>query len=182
MRIFAYCDRRYERPTRKLFDRYADDGLMRTSPPVTVAMFQPEWLEGQEVIYLDLHGLPGARYLYAGGEYALAVDAVRGAHLDGAVVFATSCNMPETPFLRAFLDAGASAVITGEGENWGGRWKLTGAGKLAWEFLYRYSTAPLFASEALDRAKDALASYRYHRIFHRKATRDALEFRVWRRE
>ena len=182
MRIFAYCDRRYERPTRKLFDRYADDGLMRTSPPVTVATFDSAWLESREVIYLDLHGLPGARYLYAGGEYALAVDAVRGAHLDGAVVFATSCYMPETPFLRAFLDAGASAVITGEGQNWGGRWKLTGAAKLAWEFLRQMENTDSSIEYWLGRAQDWLASYRYHRWFHRKATRDALAFRVWRRE
>ena len=180
MRIFAYCDRRYEKPSRKLFDRYADGGLMRTSPPVTVATFDPTWLESQEVIYLDLHGLPGARYLYADGEYALDVDTVRGANLGGAVVFATSCYMSETPFLRAFLDAGASAVITGEGENYGGRWKLTGAGKLAWEFLKWRDEGFMGIDNALGLAKLELASYRYHRIFHRKATQDALAFRVWR--
>jgi len=181
MNILAYCDRHYEQVTRKLFERYATDGMMLTCPPVTAREFQPEWLRGHDVIYLDLHGVPDEPRLWGDeGEYALGIEHIR--NVDGAAVFATTCYWPETPFPRAFYDAGAKVVIGGPGRNWGseGWWPWpVGAQRLAMWFMEYLQTAS--PDEALEMAKRRLARGWCQRLLHWKATQDALEFTIQER-
>jgi len=49
-------------------------------------------MEGHELLYLCLHGLPGQPYWY-GGDWstALSADQIRDAYLDGAIVYAAGC-------------------------------------------------------------------------------------------
>lgn len=176
LKILAYCDQRYEQATRRVV---GEGAMIVTSPPAFAGDVE---LEGYDLIYLDLHGQPGSVYLYSGPETdraALSVWAVRAANLDGAIIFATTCYLPQTPFVRAFLDAGASAVIGGDGENWGTSERLSGAQVLALLTL-RALVAGRELDDALKKAKRKLHFSLLRRLWDRKATADALQFQIWR--
>lgn len=179
MRILAYCDATWERATRKAVGKKA---MVLTSPPIYAADFNPAWLEGLDLLYLDLHGIPGSVYLWSGPKghrsAALSLKTIMAADLRGTVVFLTTCYLPETHFLRAFLDAGAKAVIGGAGENWGTSRGLSGAQRLA-KWLIRFLRRGKSPEEALRLAKRAL---RWLPTLHLKARRDALEFQIWTQE
>lgn len=177
MRIFAYVDQRYQHATRKVV---GEEATVLTSPPIYAFDFNPEWLEGYDLIYLDLHGRPNSIYLYSGEEGlsgALDVKHVFNARLGGAVVFATTCHLPDTKFLSAFLDAGASAVIAGAGLNWGNRTRISGAQLLA-ALTIRALRAGKTADDALIEAKRRLR-FSIHRLRDWGATIDALLFNVY---
>lgn len=177
MHIFAYVDQRYQNATRKVV---GEGATLLTSPPIYAADFNPEWLEGYDLIYLDLHGQPGSVYLYSGEEgrmAALSLKVVRAARLGGAVVFATTCHLPNTHFLDAFLDAGASAVIAGMGLNWGKQTRASGA-----QLLAMLTIRAMKAGKAFDVAlADAKARLRFslQRLLDRDATEDALAFQAY---
>jgi len=153
--------------------------MVLTSPPICATDFNPAWLEGIDLLYLDLHGIPGSVYLWSGPKghrsAALSLKTVLATDLQNTVVFLTACYLPQTHFLRAFLDAGARAVIGGAGENWGTSRGLSGAQRLA-RWLIHFLRRGKSPEEALRLAKRAL---RWLPTLHLKARRDALEFQIW---
>lgn len=176
MRILAYTDQRYAVATRQVVGVGA---TILTSPPLYAADVSASMLQGYDLIYIDLHGDPGSVYLYSGKpalQAALKLDTVLGSNLTGCVVLATTCYLPQTKFIEAFLNAGARAVIAGDGENYGDRTRLSGAQVLAHKFIECYTGN---AGTALEWAKQSMQSSLWARFFQRKATADALQFRLF---
>ncbi len=178
MRVLAYVDARYEAATRAVVGPFAD---VLTAPPLAASVMSADILSGHEVLYLDLHGQPGSVYLYFGEgarQAALAVATVRAASLHGTVVIATTCYLPQTPFLAALLGAGAAAVIAGDGENYAGRTRVAGAQLLARLAIKRLQLG-YPAPEALAYAQRVLAGNLRLRLFQPRETADTLAFRVF---
>jgi hypothetical protein len=179
MRILALCDQWYEEATRKVVGERA---RVVTCPPTFASDVEPGWLGGYDFIYVDLHGQPGSAYLYAGRKQelaALSVPVVRKANLKGTVVFAATCFLPHTPFLKAFLASGATAVMGGYGTNYGAAHRLVGAQHLA-----KFTIQGLMAGWDLETAFNA-GLHRLRRnlmawVLDPRETADTLEFRIWR--
>lgn len=176
MKILAYTDRRYLAATRKVVGRGAD---ILMSPPLYAAHISGDLLCCYDAIYLDLHGEPGDDHLFSAGGAAMTLRAVQGAQMHGTTVIATTCHLPETPFLDAFLGAGA-VVIGGAGRNWGTRRRLSGAQVLA-RYIIRALKRGATPEYALAQAKRRLR-YSLKRLVDKAASDDALEFRIWRRD
>lgn len=186
MQLLAYGMQTHERVTSRIWKSVATGGLSITSPPYAEPTVPPIWFRGYDAIYIDLHGEPGDVFLMgdtATGRMtkALSLHTVRRAKLGGAVVFLTSCYLPQTGFIDAFLDAGASAVIGGKGKNWGSRRRPHGAQLLGLYFLELFAKGDMPTEYTLKCAKHRLRWNVWERIAYPKATRDALEFRIWRR-
>lgn len=185
MQVFAYCAEQFEKSTSK-----AAGVKPITCPPVNATSFQPAWLEGKRLLYFDLHtGRPGADYWLGDfGVIALTAQQVREADLGDAVVFALNCYLADSdsPMLDALLDAGASLVIGGDGQNWAGaRRNLYGAALLGLWFrrLFLAGMNPLKALAwakkrlGLSLAKDK-AIGKGKRVM---AARDTMGFRAYYR-
>ena len=119
MRVFAYCARRFAKATRR-----AAGVSPATCPPLSAETFWTQWaaIAAADLVYVDLHGRPGADAWYGdGGVVACTADQVRTLNLRGAVVFAVNCYVGDqtSPMLQALLEAGAGYVIAGEGANYG---------------------------------------------------------------
>ena len=127
MRVFAYCTQSLRVITERAAGTEAracppwyGDGRDWDSNGRYMIKFRPAWMEGYQLLYFALHGRPGDPAWYGdGGIVALTAEMVRQADLTDSVVFSSACHLPESPMLEAFLDAGASWVIGGSGENWG---------------------------------------------------------------
>jgi hypothetical protein len=181
MRVFAYCDWSFEKSM-----RWVAGVQPVTCPPVNGESFDLAWLENQDLILIDLHGERGLDYWYAVADeggipqriVALRAEQIRLANLGGAVVFATSCYLGEedSPMLAALLDAGASYVIAGAGENLAGERKVAGAGLLGLFFrmFLKAGESPL---DALATAKDSL----WLVARNKQAREDALAFQAFER-
>ena len=188
MKVFAYCSLSFDKPTRR-----AAGATPFTSPPVTVASFDPRWLEGKRLLYFDLHGEMGEPVWRGDGTIALDVGTILEANLGGAVVFATSCYLAEeaSPMLDAFLRSGASYVIGGDGLNWapGSGRRLYGAHTLGL-WVRRLVLAGFGAPRALAVAKKAIRfqmrrqkGAKGERIGSKKllaASEDTLGFRIYK--
>lgn len=183
MRIFAYCDESFEKSM-----RWVAGIKPVTCPPTNAESFDLSLLENQDLILIDLHGERGLDYWYAvvagpGGivqrVVALRSEQIRLADLGGAVVFATICYLGESdsPMLAAMLDAGASIVIAGAGENLAGERKVAGAGLLAL-FFRMYLEAGASPLKALATAKDSLRLVGRNK----RAKQDTLAFQAFKRE
>lgn len=182
MNVFAYCDKRYVEATYQTVGWTAD---VITSPPVFVSSFQPEWLEEADFIYIDLHGQIGSVYLYSGPQQqwaALSLEAVRQAKLqNGPTVFFTTCYLPQTQFVTAFLEAGAKVVIGGDGENFGGKRRISGAQVLAQCYIQAMIETPDAPAETLlERAKSRFGKQVLQVFLNPTDTKDALEFKLWK--
>jgi hypothetical protein len=181
LRTLAYCDSRYLGATIGVVGNRAD---VITSPPVDAKTFNPRWLMGYDVVYIDLIGEPGDPYLYrrVGDlvEPALAVETVKEADLARAIVVTTACYLDETPFLSAFLASHAGAVIGGPGYNYGSEDRPLGAQRLARHILGRLQWGDT-PEEALSRARERM-SVGLERLFYKQATEDAMAFQVYRRD
>lgn len=189
MNVLAYCDAAFLPATRRVL---GEQGLILTCPPHTLETLPPATLEGRDFIYLDLHGAAGRATLYGGGGAvpALHVDTVRAADLTGTVVFATTCYLPETPFLDAFLQAGA-VVVAGPARNYryspelGRLFRRAYAGDSGELFIprrpgpARWPTLAQRATVALARAKQLLARQLWRWVASVPAMRDALAFQVY---
>lgn len=195
MRILGITNKRYLKATMAVVGDEAD---LLISPPLRCCCITPEHLQGYDFIYIDLHGEAGKEFLYSQDEEgrlieALRVETIRQAKLEGTVVFATSCYLPETPFIEAFLKAGVKAVIAGEGENYGKLTKTSGAQRLAKnliEELERGGRADtqvcpneqvhhnqVRIDEALLAAKEKMKGL--VSVFDREGTKDSLEFSIY---
>lgn len=114
MNVFAYCAASFARSVRR-----AAGVEPLLCPPARFDQIDPTWLEGFDLLYFKLHGLPSQPFWYGDGwQTALSDDVIRAANLSGAVVFVANCWLPESPMLQALLDAGARAVIGGSGPNY----------------------------------------------------------------
>jgi hypothetical protein len=178
VRILALTATRYLRATLEVV---GDEAEFLVAPPLGAAEIKAPLLEGYDVLYIDLHGIPSNRYLWADPEQiwpALGLDAVREADLQGVTVVATTCWLDETPFPEAFGQSGAQ-VVGGGGPNvgsQGGRGMLIGAQLLARELLVGLRAGEDVAA-ALDGARRVLARSVW-RLINRRAVDDALAFRV----
>jgi hypothetical protein len=176
VKILAFTDRRYAKATRKVTGWDAD---IVACPPFMAADIESFWLESYDFLYLDLHGLKGSVRLWSGPQLwaALDIKTVKGANLAGTIVFATSCFLPETRFIEAFLASGATCLVSGKGENYGTRAGINGAQKLAKLFIdgLQQGKAPALAlSTAKKRLRRSVS-----RLLYPKATKDALQFHLW---
>jgi len=138
-----------------------------TSPPLRLGTRQaagldPGLLEGRDLLYLALHGLPGEPYWYGDGAMtALSTAAFRGAHdgrplaLRNTVVFVASCHFTEGPFFAALLACRPRALIAGSGENYARSLSLVGPHLLGY-YLRRALEAGLLPRLALEVAKARL--------------------------
>jgi hypothetical protein len=119
VKVFAYCAANYTEATRR-----AAGVEPLVCPPVTAETLDLRQLEGNDFIFINLHSLPGAYALLGtqtGPPIALRAEQLQGVDLGGSVVFSEACFMGDEqhPMRKAFLDAGASAVVAGPGENAG---------------------------------------------------------------
>lgn len=191
MRTFAYCAKTFA----PAMARVAGVTPV-TCPPWTVFTFRPQWLQGQGLIYFDLHGLPGLDHWFEevpspmlkipSRTMAITAEQIRSADLGGAVVFCLSCYLePGSPMLEALLGANASYVIGGEGLNYGGTSQLMGADLLGYWFRIALERGrePL-AALALARRIVKLDLFKHAVLGQKKAeeaARDTLKFRAYHR-
>ncbi|MBU0494099.1 MAG: hypothetical protein KKA73_04915 [Chloroflexi bacterium] len=182
MRVFAYCAQSFAATTRA-----AAGVAPLTSPPLTGATFDPRWLAGYDLLYLDLHGQPGQPTWWGDEAVALTAAQIQTTDLTGAVVFAVNCHLADadSPMLDALLSAGARYVIGGDGRNWGGERALLGAPLLGQWFrrLLRVHVPPLLAlrwAKARVQA-DLWAADAQERHDLAEAARDTLAFQAYYR-
>lgn len=129
------------------------------APPLTMAGFRPGMIEGADLVYICLHGLPDQSYLY-GSDWSTVVsaDQVRRADLAGAVVYMAGC-WGQGPMTDALLAAGAVAVVGDADSTWAGYVLPTGSNALGQRFVRRVKAGQM-AQEALVGAKaDYAATY-----------------------
>jgi len=169
MRVFAYSLASTERSWARVA------GIQpATSPPTNALSFRPGWLEYRDLLMFKLHGRPGsATWMGDGFTTALTVEGLHGVDLMGAVVFASNCYLPESPFLGALLGAGASAVIGGSGVNYGGVGTMAGADILG-----------LYVRNALERGLSPSAALSWAKIrltlkWRTAAVADTLGFELY---
>lgn len=178
MRVFAYCCASFRDITRKAA------GVEPTCSPPTSVYNLSAWRLGRyDLLYFDLHGLPGESF-WLGDDRTLAMTAtvLRTINLTGAIVFALNCYLADegSPMLDALLDAGARYVIGGDGKNWAGPRTLWGASLLGLWFrrLLAWRVSPLRAL-ALAKQRVRWSMVRKHK---RLAAKDTLGFRAYYRE
>jgi len=179
MRVFAYCCASFRDITRK-----AAGVEPLISPPTSVYNLDVRQLSGHDLLYFDLHGLPGESF-WLGDDHTLAMTAaaLREADLRGATVFALSCYLADenSPMMDALLDAGARYVVGADGRNWaGGRQAMMGAGLLGLWFrrLLTWGVPPLRAL-AWGKRRVRLSAVKQNK---RLAAKDTLGFRAYYRE
>ena len=97
--------------------------------------FRPETINGRDLVYICLHGLPDQPYLYASDwSTAVSADQLRAARLDGAVVYMAGC-FGQGPVAEALLAAGAQAVVGDADSTWAGYVLPTGSNALGRLFV-----------------------------------------------
>jgi hypothetical protein len=176
VRIFAYCSAESVKATRR-----AAGVKPLVCPPVTAETLDLALLEGNDLIYLNLHSLSGVGALLGsvdGPPVALRADQLEGLDLGGAVVFAESCYLGDAkhPMRRALLDAGARAVVAGAGKNWGSESAAPKGADVLGLWLRRGLQAGMGLDLAFRLAKIAICG----KAIRSKAARDALAFRIFR--
>lgn len=140
MRVLAYSAASFKNSARQ-----AAGVEPLTCPPFDANHLPGGVFEGYDLLYFDLHGLPGLDYWFeevTNGQgmttriKALTAEQIKQMNLKDAVIFATNCHLgdEDSPMLDALLDAGAAYVIGGPGKNWANRNTLSGAAALG-QFL-----------------------------------------------
>ena len=174
MRILAYCIA----PAREAVGA-ATGVAPLTSPPWTADLLVPERLQGYDLLYFRLNGLPDLPNTWFGqGPRGGLVPALHKEHLDalepdglgGAVVVLANCYGAGSPMVREVYQAGASAVMAGYGPNWGAADRLVGTDLLVRWVILSLRTG-FSAARALQLAKMRLAMSAW-----RAADRDAMQF------
>ena len=145
-----------------------------TSPPISSGTFRPGWLEYRDLIMLKLHGEQGTSFWWGDDTAALSMAELQDVDLGGAIVFAENCWLPESPMLKALLEAGASAVVGGSGVNYGGTHTMAGADVLGLYFRRALQIGIKDPQNAL-----AYAKLRLRLKWRTLATRDTLDFQLY---
>jgi len=168
MKTLAWCGLGWERAVRKAA------GIQPiTTPPLTTTTFTSNLLSGYDFIYIKLHGLANQSYWYGSNwETAVSAKQLQQCNLSGTIIFVSNCYLPNSPMLNALLQAGAQAVIGGEGLNYAGINQLSGADKLGYYFR-RLLILKRPPNETLTIAKKLL----YKR--NNSITKDTKQFQVW---
>jgi hypothetical protein len=175
MRIFAYCDKRYEQATRKAVGGGAK---VVTCPPFTAdsiarhaGAFNEE-IGAAELVYLNLHAMPGrAEWFTTDGLAALYAETLSGFDLHRAIVFMVNCYAGGG-MLDALKATKPRAIIGGDGENLGALNALAGADVLGLWFR-RGLQLGLGVRQAL-----ALGKARLGLTPKTRSVKDALQFEV----
>jgi len=189
MKIVAYCARSLSGAIEK-----ATHTIPLTSPPLTLDSFKPVWLEGKELIYFKLHGLPDQAYWYGDNwTTALSANLIRKANLHNTIIFVANCYLYEKcegshkmgPMLNALLDAGASAVVGGPGKNYAKSDTIFGADQLGALFV-RWIKLGFSALAAFNLAQKQFAFQAWQVRKAKQATKDerlamkdTLEFQIF---
>jgi len=206
MQVFAYCALEYKKATNAVVGKNAtvimcppitdvtfDPAWLEgpragrrgnECPPRTSTSGKARMKGPWELIFFNLHGMVSVGAFFGakdGPPVALRVQQLWGLDLGGAVVFATTCFLGDPkshPMREALLEAGASAVIAGPGENYGGRTAELKGADLLGLWVRRWLAVGFGPAMALKLAKARM------RWAARKsgAARDALGFRVWMKE
>lgn len=107
-------------------------------PPGRADTFDPALLQGRDLIYVCLHGLPNQPYLYGDKfETALSAEQIRTVNLGGAVVYMAGCYGGGGPIADAFSEAGAVCVVGDRDLTWAGTWLPLGSNRLGRLFVRR---------------------------------------------
>jgi hypothetical protein len=173
MNVFAYCTRAAREAVGA-----AVDASPLTSPPMRASRFDPQWLEGYDLLYFRLHGKPHSTAWYNDeGTMSLAPIQVARADLGGAVVVAATCYGAENgAMVRAFYEAGAALVIAGPGENVAAAERVVGV-----DLLVQWVIRLMRLGAGVERALQA-ARWRLRLTGWRASDRDAAQFAVVGRE
>ncbi len=153
-------------------------GVMPYSfPPLDMNKFDPKWLEGADLLYIHLHGMPDQPYWYGDHlDTAISAEQIKRLNLAGVVSFVANCYGAGSRMLEALLEAGCSAVIAGPGTNYTVEDQVRGADKLGAEFIKAYSQDPdRDVGRALVIAKDRIRLLSLVSPWER----DALEFKIY---
>jgi hypothetical protein len=146
VRVFAYCLASTAGSVRRMAGVEP-----ATAPPLVDHRFRPAWLEYRDLVFFKLHGAPGDP-LWRGDDLqpALSTGTLVQAKLKGALVFASSCWLPESPMLAALFEAGAAGVVGGRGTNYGGTATMAGADLLGlyWRWGLQLGLSPATALTA----------------------------------
>jgi len=120
---------------------------------MTLDTFNPALLEGRDLLYFALHGLPDQPFWY-GDDYltAISAQAFDGLSLRKTVVFVACCHFTDSPFLPALQACSPRALIAGSGENFARTKTLVGPHLLGY-YLRRTLAAGLPPRLALATAK-----------------------------
>lgn len=193
MRTFAYCAASFEKSVAK-----AAGVKPYLSPPLTMTEFDPFSLEGYDLLYFKLHGLPGQPFWY-GDNWTTAISAeqIRTTNLHNAVVFVANCNLwlskpgdprKNAPILLALLQAGARAVIGGPGENYAKADQLFGADQLGRHFCralrFGFTPSGAFKLAHTQFEVQVRIKFRSKKTTNRErmALKDTLEFRIFEQD
>jgi len=138
------------------------------------AQFDPQWLEGHDLLYFRLHGLPGqVGWFGDNGLLALTRVHVDVADLGGAVVVVANCYSADNdPMVDALRRAGSEAVIAGPGPNLAAGNKIVGTDLLV-QWIIRGLRVGMGPRKAL-----AVARMRLGLTAWRASDRDARGFRI----
>lgn len=174
MRTLALCSYEYERWVKK-----AAGVQPILSPPFNAEVFKPSIFQSYDLLYIKLYGLENQPY-WVNKQDRIVLDAeqVGSLNLKGTTVFVANCYLPDSPMLAALLQAGAKAVVGGDGFNYFRKSKLAGADLLGLNFR-RALQMGLSPKKALAVAKAPL-KFKERRGKADKVTMDTLAFKVWR--
>ena len=125
-----------------------------TSPPITLATFDPRLLDGQDLVTFKLHGLDGQPYWYGdGGITACSADQLAQARLPGALVFVANCwGGAQSPMIQALQAAMVAALCR----------QIDGADVLG--YVWRHMVELGFDAETGLRLGKIMARYRRPRL------------------
>lgn len=149
-----------------------------TSPPWTSKRFDPQVMEGYDLLYFRLHQAQAIQGVWLGerddGEWipALRVEQLEGLDLGSCIVVIANCWGVEGPFVPAFYQAGAAVVIAAPGPNFGASNAVVGADLLV-QWIIRGLRWGFSVRRALAMAKVRLLATAW-----RGTDRDALAFQI----
>jgi hypothetical protein len=145
-RHFGLCALQWKNESSRVYSVLSKEGL-RTSPPVDIDSFSPEWLEAAALIYFNVHGSRDHEYWYGqqGFSYpkVLSPGVVSAASPSDAIVFSEACygglvdgKTPQDSVAMSFLAKRVSAFIGSSAIAYGSPdVKLTEADLLAYLFF-----------------------------------------------
>ena len=144
MSVRAVSAARYAGPTRKIAGRKP-----LLSPPLNDKSFNPNMIEGYDLLVFNLHGNENDTVWYGEDKEPNSIgirtrvpvitqDHILAADLSGTVVFAVNCYLGDemSPMKAALWASGVKAILSGDQLNYGGVYKPAGADHLGIAFRW----------------------------------------------